>query len=302
MSVIMSCKLCSSRDYKIIGNPRINNDFPRIKLRDYKIVQCCKCNFYYIEPEIDLTEIEWKSLYNSEYFSGRESEWMQNLHERERITRLNLIERLTVVPIKNFLDFGCGQGYVLNEALRRGWNSFGLDVADNLLPELKKDIVKFFHGNLFEANYPDNYFEAIYMDSVLEHVVNPKETLVELKRILKPKGTLFLVVPNEDCLQNDFLKIAYKIAFKTKLYGRIKPFVSPYHIQGFNKKSLGSAFKLVGLELMHLRTFGGKHQYFRMHPFFSRAYIKELLLYPLGLISVILIKQIQLEALVIKSE
>jgi SAM-dependent methyltransferase len=297
----MSCKLCSSQSYKIIGKPRINNDFPRVKMRNYKIVQCLNCNLYYIEPEIDLTEIEWKSLYNSEYFSGRESEWISKLHEQERIERLNLIKNLTPVSIKNFLDFGCGQGYVLREASRRGWNGFGLDIADNLHPDIKKENIKFFHGNLFEAKYPDEYFEAIYMDSVLEHILNPKETLLELKRILKSNGSLYVVVPNEDCLQNDFIRILYTITFKRKLYGRIKPFVSPYHIQGFSKRSLVSAFKIIGLELKHLKDFGGNYQFFQMHPLFSSAYIKELLLYPLGLISIILKNQIQLEALVIKS-
>jgi SAM-dependent methyltransferase len=298
----MSCRLCSSPHYKIIGKPRINNNFPRIKLRDYEIVQCRNCNFYYIEPEIDLTEIEWKLLYNSEYFSGHESEWIKNLRKQERIARLNLIESLTPIPINNFLDFGCGQGYVLKEAICRGWNGFGLDIADNLLPIINKETIKFFHGNLFEARYPDEYFESIFMDSVLEHVLNPREILIELKRILKPNGTLFLVVPNEDCLQNDFIRMLYNITFKKKLYGRIKPFISPYHIQGFSNKSLRTAFNLIGFEIKLIKGVSGEYQFFRMHPFMSKNYIKEFILYPVGLLSTLLNRQGQFEVLVTKTD
>ena len=45
------------------------------------------------------------------------------------------------------------------------------------------------------------------MDSVLEHIINPIEALNELKRILKPGGILFFIVPNEDSLINSFIKI-----------------------------------------------------------------------------------------------
>ena len=48
---------------------------------------------------------------------------------------------------------------------------------------------------------------------------------------------LYLGVPNEDSLFNDIRKIAYQISSKN-LTEKIKPFQSPYHINGFTEGSL----------------------------------------------------------------
>jgi SAM-dependent methyltransferase len=43
-------------------------------------------------------------------------------------------------------------------------------------------------------------FDLVTMDSVLEHVESPAQTIVEVSRVLKPGGTLFLSWPNKGSL------------------------------------------------------------------------------------------------------
>jgi len=56
--------------------------------------------------------------------------------------------------------------------------------------------VKTFQGDIWEAKYPENYFDFIHISHVIEHVLDPKAYISEMKRILKPGGFLAIGTPN----------------------------------------------------------------------------------------------------------
>jgi len=294
----MQCKICGAKESIFIGKPRIDKKLTQINEKNYAIVQCKNCKFYYINPDIDLTQEEWSRLYKDNYFGNANiTDWQKKLHQSERSSRINLIKKYSKINLDRFLDLGCGEGFVLKEALEHGFEPYGVDIADNLDDSLDRNEINFFNGNIFEAKYPDNFFSAIYMDSVLEHVDKPISVLKELYRILKPKGIVFLIVPNEDSLINDVKKLIYTLMFNKKKYGRIKPFVSPYHINGFNKISLEYAIKQSGFKIIELTQFGGNYTFWKAHKKFSKSYFRELILFPFGLLSIPLKKQIQLQVI-----
>jgi SAM-dependent methyltransferase len=47
----------------------------------------------------------------------------------------------------------------------------------------------------FNAGIPDDCYDYIVCTEVLEHTLNPFDAMVELRRILKPSGKLFLTTP-----------------------------------------------------------------------------------------------------------
>lgn len=297
----MECKICGSIESKIIGKPRINANFPKIHLKNFHIVRCNKCTFYYIKPEINLAQEQWAELYSDNYFTNQNiTEWQRNLHQREREKRICIISKYLGSESGSFLDIGCGEGFVLKEAYKRGFESYGLDIVNNLHSTIDRTNTHFFEGNIFDANFQENYFSVIYMDSVLEHVDDPISLLKEMYRILKSKGIVFLIVPNEDSLINDVIKILYTLMLKKSEYGKIKPFVSPYHVNGFNNTSLEYAIKSIGFKVLNISQFGGNYKFWKAYKTFSKAYFKELILYPSGLLSILLKKQIQLQAVFTK--
>lgn len=294
------CKICLEEKHTVVGTPRINDNFPRFEKNAYRILQCRNCGFYFVAPEIDLSQEEWQALYENDYFEGsQKTKWQIEINKKELKERMSFICDALKTEKGKFLDMGCGEGFMLKEAEKNDFEPYGLDIAYNLCEE-NKEKYNFFKGSIFEAKYPDDFFSVVYMDSVLEHLPNPVETLAELKRILKPGGVLLFIVPNEDSTMNSFIKFAYSITFQQEKYGKIKPFVTPYHIQGFNKKSLRVLLNKLNLEVLSIKGFGGNYAFWKASERFSKSYYQSMMLYPAGLLSLITGQQIQLLSVVRK--
>jgi len=105
---------------------------------------------------------------------------------------------------KKILDVGCGRGfYVFGCSLFNFIKEIhGLDNNDEYLKIAKRNCVdkriKLRKGNAYSLPYPDKYFDFIICSEVLEHLKNDNKGLQELHRVLKPKGTLIITVPNKN--------------------------------------------------------------------------------------------------------
>jgi SAM-dependent methyltransferase len=56
--------------------------------------------------------------------------------------------------------------------------------------------IKVYSRQLKDINYPDDYFDAITMNHVIEHIFDPVSLMQECQRILKPTGCLVVITPN----------------------------------------------------------------------------------------------------------
>ena len=222
--------------------------------------------------------------------------WWARKRNKDRIQRLDRLQEYYHRNINKFLDVGCGEGYVLIEALRRNWVTYGLDISDNRIDSAKDKRITFLKGDIFQASFPNDFFDCIYMDSVLEHVLDPIRHLSEIRRILRKGGVLYIGVPNEDCLFNDIRKLLYILSDRRKLSVHLKPFESPYHIIGFTKESLTKALDKTGFEIVRFRNFGGEYEW-RKYKFFTEPFFMHLCLLPLHLVAIPLKKRIYIDAI-----
>lgn len=100
------------------------------------------------------------------------------------------------------LELGCSDGY-MTEMLAGELNH--LDVVDgssNFLAEAKKRKlanVDYFLA-LFEEYTTDVRYDYVFASFILEHVLDPSLVLDMARRVLKPDGLLFVVVPNARAL------------------------------------------------------------------------------------------------------
>jgi 2-polyprenyl-3-methyl-5-hydroxy-6-metoxy-1,4-benzoquinol methylase len=91
------------------------------------------------------------------------------------------------------LDIGAGTGDFLTTAKANGWQITGLEPSE----KAKKSAIS--KGVSFEndiKSIENQSFDVITMWHVLEHVPDIEQQIKELKRLLKPNGTIIIAVPN----------------------------------------------------------------------------------------------------------
>ena len=116
-----------------------------------------------------------------------------------------LIERIKPFMKKGqkALDIGCGYGSFVLAARKNGYDCHGLEIEvfeNNISKKRAEDEGVnpsiFTQGSALDLPYSDNDFDVITFWNVLEHIPDYKKALKEAKRVLKPKGKIFMVAPN----------------------------------------------------------------------------------------------------------
>ena len=96
------------------------------------------------------------------------------------------------------LDVGCATGFFLSGIRQNcAWEVYGLETGKGAGAYARKKLgLKIKEVPLERAGYPKDFFDAIHLNNVLEHVLDPAAVLAEAGRILAPGGRLYLAVPN----------------------------------------------------------------------------------------------------------
>lgn len=147
--------------------------------------------------------------------------------------KLDLINSLQ--PNKGkILDIGAGTGDFLTVAKQNGWQTIGVEPSDKAKAIALKKGISFVEQT---SELENNSFDLISMWHVLEHVPNLDNQIKELKRLLKPDGTLIIAVPN------------FK-SFDAKYYGQFwAAYDVPIHFWHFSKTAIKLLFEKEGMKL-----------------------------------------------------
>lgn len=125
------------------------------------------------------------------------------------------------------LDLGCGDGrltkIILDRVGRREMVGIDIDPGETALAE-RLNLYQTIH--VAPANQipePDQTFDWVFSNSVLEHIPNLDAVLQEVARVLKPGGLFLLTVPGHgfhDCLRGPLLPWASRQAYLDEVDAR----------------------------------------------------------------------------------
>ena len=114
---------------------------------------------------------------------------------RQRAALLSMY--LARTPPGRLLEVGCGAGEQLARLRERGWEVEGQEI-DAEAAERARALhgLRVHLGTLPSLALPDATYNAVSMNHVIEHVLDPVALLKECNRILKPGGVLVAITPN----------------------------------------------------------------------------------------------------------
>ncbi len=248
----INCPVCQETKTSFVGwrGGEAHHDGAGVKTR---IVRCSNCTHQYPNP-MPFPKEGIDALYRdaSAYFTGQESE------QKKQAGRARLHEFESKLRGKGrFLDVGCGVGEVVSVATEMGWEATGVEPSTEFTRlALERFSLEITNSTLEDAGFPDNSFDAIALSSVIEHLYSPLDTLKEIARVLRPGGLLWLDAPNEDGLYMKFGNFYLRLQGKEWVIV-MAPTFPPYHVQGFNPKSISAILKNADLSLKSIETLGG---------------------------------------------
>lgn len=147
--------------------------------------------------------------------------------------KLNLINNCSATK-GNLLDIGAGTGDFLLTAKQNGWNTIGVEPSEKAKGIAINKGIKFSDST---QELESHSFDVITMWHVLEHVPNLEIQIRELKRLVKPNGTIIIAVPN------------YK-SYDANYYGKFwAAFDVPIHFWHFSKTAIQLIFEKENIKL-----------------------------------------------------
>ena len=134
------------------------------------------------------------------WFSDRQKEltsFGRARRGRTERSRLGLLMRFS--PPGQMLEIGPGHGTLALGAIEAGWQYRAIEASAILIEELRAKGLDVTEGWAPPIPAPDASADVVYADQVLEHMSGidaARQFVAEARRVLRPGGTFFVVVPD----------------------------------------------------------------------------------------------------------
>jgi len=188
------------------------------------------------QPSLEKLPSYYESVDYISHTDGNKSLFEKMYQFVKGIALKNKLKLINTESVKGrILDIGAGVGDFLSVCQNDGWETIGIEPSEKAKTiAIKKGVSFVEHLSELESNS----FDVITMWHVLEHVPNLEHQIKELKRLIKPKGTLIIAVPN------------FK-SFDAKYYGTFwAAYDVPIHLWHFSKTAIQKLFAKENLELV----------------------------------------------------
>lgn len=149
----------------------------------------------------------WSEMYLQRIKASGGTQKYLLIKVREKTLFLNKIATYTGKHGR-ILEAGCGTGVLSTFLSNQGFKVIAVDVDEGMLKIAKKISDKFSQKpifrkiNLFNLQFPQNYFDLVFSHGVLEHFTD-KEIITLINKQLKISKTLIFSVPSNYLTERD---------------------------------------------------------------------------------------------------
>jgi 2-polyprenyl-3-methyl-5-hydroxy-6-metoxy-1,4-benzoquinol methylase len=225
MSTHKQCLVCNSSALKSIRG-----------YEKHFLIKCSNCSFVFAKkiPTQKELELHYEGYGRNDYLSPITIKRYNDI--------LDGFEKYK--KTKKLLDVGCGIGYFLEVAIKRGWEVFGTEYTDEAIEICRKKGISMHKGVLNPENYEEESFDIITSFEVIEHINNPIPELKNFYKLLRKGGLVYLTTPNFNSLLRYRLKSEYNVI------------CYPEHLSYYTPKTLKKVFLNTGFQKKKIETTG----------------------------------------------
>ncbi len=155
----------------------------------------------------------WQSHVNNEYYTDerRASEaYFREIEVRRYSYHYHLLDLFAGLDggHRKLLEVGCGIGVDSIQLAKRGFQVTAVDLTENALQVAKEFAahrgvaIDFRLGNAERLDFPDQTFDVVYSFGVLHHTPDIEKSVSEVRRVLRPGGTAYVMLYHRDSLVN----------------------------------------------------------------------------------------------------
>lgn len=172
------------------------------------------------------------------------------LHPKHIIYLEELWYKKDISKNDTVLDLGCGNGqhsikiaHLCKKIIAVDQDENQLKLAQQIVKDKRITNINFMKMDLEkELSFRDKSFNKVLCLDVLEHLNNDYQLLKEIKRILKPKGLVFLTVPNKTTSWKKLQKNA-----------GLNYFSDPDHKKEYSLGQIKKEINNLGLRIIYLK-------------------------------------------------
>ncbi len=159
-------------------------------------------------------------------------------------------EMLDFLPkdAKKIIDVGCGDGAFASTVKKMNdAEVWGIEYMKDEAKKAGERLDKVFSGpcESFIDELPENYFDVVYFNDVLEHLVDPYMVLEKMKSKIADNGVIISSIPSIR-YHNVFIPLLLKRKFEYESSG----VMDKTHMRFFTGKSIRNMYENLGYEVI----------------------------------------------------
>lgn len=213
----------------------------------YGLWRCDACGCHAIRQ----TRTAGAALYDADYYTAdaaaRLSGLFQVVWEWKRRSRGRQILR-HAPPGARVCDVGCERGELLNVLKQAGCHVVGTQLSSSAAAFASRHFgIAVYVGELPDAPFARETFDAVLMLNVLEHLPDPEAYVAQVARMLAERGTFWIEVPNA-------------ASFTARVCGkRWLHHDPPHHLWAFDKPGIARLISRHGFAIEQTYDFNWEH-------------------------------------------